>query len=190
MQPVVDQVSDQVPHFLGLALARCLWLAVCVAAYRLACGANVIYWFGSKENSMFHSFLFFDRTGADAMHFYNRTPGGEIERMMTNGQSPMKDQLEQGSEDRILYACLRIGETRIMASDSMVGQPYEGMKGFSLSLSYPTAIEAERMFELLADCGTVTMPLADTFWSESFGMLVDRFGRPWMLSGGAAKTMS
>jgi len=59
-----------------------------------------------------------------------------------------------------------------------------------LCLSYPTATEAKRVFDLLADGGKVTMPLADTFWSEAFGMLVDRFGTPWMLSGGAAKSMA
>jgi uncharacterized glyoxalase superfamily protein PhnB len=32
--------------------------------------------------------------------------------------------------------------------------------------------------------------MADTFWSEAFGTLVDRFGTPWMLSGGAAKNMA
>ncbi len=136
------------------------------------------------------SYVFFDGTCADAMHFYQQTLGGEIEMMMTHGQSPMKDQVPEGSEDRILHACLRIGAMRLMASDSMVGQPYEGMKNFALSLSYPTADEAKLTFDRLAEGGKVTMPLADTFWSEAFGMLTDRFGTPWMLSGGAAKSLA
>ena len=28
------------------------------------------------------------------------------------------------------------------------------------------------------------MPYEKTFWVESFGMLVDRFGTPWMINGG------
>ncbi len=67
------------------------------------------------------SYVFFDGTCADAMNFYQQTLGGEIEMMMTQGQSPMKDQVPVGSEDRILHACLRIGDMRLMASDSMVG---------------------------------------------------------------------
>ncbi len=136
------------------------------------------------------SYLFFDGTCADAMHFYQQTLGGEIEMMMTHGQSPMKDQMPEGSEDRILHASLRIGSMRLLASDSMVGQPYEGMKNFALSLSYPTADEAKLAFDRLAVGGKVTMPLTDTFWTEAFGMLTDRFGTPWMLSGGAAKSMA
>jgi len=69
-----------------------------------------------------------------------------------------------------------------MASDSMVGHPYEGMKGFSLSLVYPTTADAQRVFDALAQGGRVTMPLQKTFWAKAFGMLVDRFGTPWMIN--------
>ncbi|MEN9397655.1 MAG: hypothetical protein RLZ81_2185 [Pseudomonadota bacterium] len=75
-------------------------------------------------------------------------------------------------------------------ADAMVGQPYEGMKGFSLSLSYPTVDEAKRTFDRLAAGAKVTMPLTATFWSDAFGMLVDRFGTPWMVSGGSARSMA
>ena len=29
------------------------------------------------------------------------------------------------------------------------------------------------------------MPMQKTFWVEIFGMLVDRYGKPWMVNGGA-----
>jgi PhnB protein len=54
------------------------------------------------------------------------------------------------------------------------------MKGFSLSLVYSTVAEAQRIFNALADGGRVTMPFDKTFWAKGFGMLVDRFGTPWM----------
>jgi PhnB protein len=34
----------------------------------------------------------------------------------------------------------------------------------------------------------VTMPMNKTFWAEGFGMLVDRFGTPWMVNGGMIAT--
>jgi PhnB protein len=34
----------------------------------------------------------------------------------------------------------------------------------------------------------VNMPMQKTFWAESFGMLVDRFGTPWMVGGGMQPT--
>lgn len=27
------------------------------------------------------------------------------------------------------------------------------------------------------------MPMSKTFWAEAFGMLVDRFGTPWVVNG-------
>jgi PhnB protein len=57
------------------------------------------------------------------------------------------------------------------------------MNGFSVSIVYPTAAEAKRVFEALAKGGQVIMPLDKSFWAEAFGMLVDRFGTPWMING-------
>jgi PhnB protein len=58
------------------------------------------------------------------------------------------------------------------------------MNGFSLSLIYPNADEAKRVFNALADGGKVTMPVTKTFWADAYGMLTDRFGTPWMVGGG------
>ena len=131
------------------------------------------------------TYLFFDGNCADAMRFYERTLGGKLQ-LMTHGDSPMAAQTPPGSANRIMHARLELDGRLLMASDSMVGQPYEGMKGFSLSLIYPTVAEAQRIFAALADGGQVTMPIAKTFWAEAFGMLVDRFGTPWMVNGGMA----
>jgi PhnB protein len=133
--------------------------------------------------SQLNAYLFFDGTCADAMRFYERTLGGKLEMMLTHAESPMADKTPPGSADRIMHARLAIDGGALMASDSMAGQPYGGMKGFSLSLIYPTVADAKRVFNALAAGGQVTMPIEKTFWAEAFGMLVDRFGTPWMISG-------
>jgi PhnB protein len=133
--------------------------------------------------SQLNAYLFFDGTCADAMRFYERTLGGKLEMMLTHAESPMADKAPPGSADRIMHARLAIDGGALMASDSMAGQPYGGMKGFSLSLIYPTVADAKRVFNALAAGGQVTMPIEKTFWAEAFGTLVDRFGTPWMISG-------
>ena len=50
--------------------------------------------------------------------------------------------------------------------------------------------EAKRVFEALADGGEVTQPIGETFWSPAFGMCVDRFGTPWMVSAEAPTQQS
>lgn len=130
------------------------------------------------------SYIFFDGNCAEAMRFYERTLGGKIEMMLTGAEAPESEKMPPGTENQIMHASLALPDGgRLMASDSM-GQPYEGMKGFALSLNYPDVAQARRVFDALSEGGTVTMPLGKTFWAEAFGMLTDRFGTPWMVGGG------
>jgi PhnB protein len=133
-------------------------------------------------------YLTFNGNCADAMRFYERTLNGKLEMLMTHAESPMAAQAPPGSADRIMHARLVIDGRVLMASDSMVGQPYEGMKGFSLSLIYPTVADAQRVFDALAKGGQVHMSLQKMFWAEALGMLVDRFGTPWVINGGMASS--
>jgi len=131
-------------------------------------------------------YLFFDGNCAEAMRFYQRTLGGEL-TMMTNAESPAAAHTPPADANRIMHARLAFDGRTLMASDWMTGRPYEGKKGFSLAVAYPTVAEAKRVFEALAQGGQITMPFDKTFWAEGFGMLVDRFGTHWMVNGNLAQ---
>ena len=135
------------------------------------------------------SYLFFNGNCAEAMRFYEKTLGGKLEKMMTYGDSPEPEAGPPGSKGQIMHACLVLDGRMLMASDDPSGGAAKGMSGFALSLNYPTAAEARRVFDALADGGTVMMPMAETFWTEIFGMVTDRFGTPWMVGGGQQKTV-
>ena len=134
--------------------------------------------------SQLDTYLFFDGTCAEAMRFYEKALGGKIEMMMTQAEAPPSAGVPPGSPDRILHASLKLGDRILMASDSMPGEQDHGMHGFALSLSYGTPAEGKKVFDTLSAGGKVTMPMGPTFWVESFGMLDDRFGASWMVSGG------
>lgn len=129
------------------------------------------------------AYLTFNGNCAEAMRFYERALGGRLETLMTHAESPLADQTPPGSGDRILHARLVVDGRALMASDSPARQPYEGMHGFSLSLNYTDLGEARRVFDALSAGGRVNMPLQKVFWADAFGMLVDRFGTPWMING-------
>lgn len=133
------------------------------------------------------AYLFFQGTCAEAMRFYEKTLGGKIEMMMTHAEMPTPPGAPPpppGGADLVMHARLALDGRHLMASDWMGDQPYEGMHGFSLSLVYSSVAEANKVFAALAEGGKVTMPMQKTFWVEIFGMLVDRFGTPWMINGG------
>jgi PhnB protein len=67
---------------------------------------------------------------------------------------------------------------------------YESPRGFSLSLQITSTTDAERIFRELGKDGRVVMALEKTFWAERFGMLVDRFGMPWLINCEAAQSPS
>lgn len=126
-------------------------------------------------------YLMFDGTCREAMQTYERILGGKMQAMMTFAEAPPSAQMPPGSEDRIMHACLAYDGGVLMASDCMRGMQHERMQGMVVALSYPDAASARRTFAALADGGHQIMPIAKTFWSEAYGMLVDRFGTPWMV---------
>ncbi|RYF83930.1 MAG: VOC family protein [Comamonadaceae bacterium] len=136
--------------------------------------------------SPINAYLTFDGNAAQAMRFYEQVLNGKLEMMMTMGEMPGGEgqKMPADQQQRIMHAALSFGGGMLMASDTMCDSaPYEGMKGFGVAVSLPSAAEAKRVFDAFADGGTVQMPLEPTFWAEVFGMVVDRFGTPWLVNG-------
>lgn len=129
-------------------------------------------------------YLAFNGNCREAMEFYERLLGGEITIMMSGADSPMAAQIPPESAHRILHARLQFKDGgRLFAGDAPEHFPYGGQKGVTISLTYDTTAEGERVFNGLADGGTVTMPWGPTFWAKMFGMVTDRFGTSWMVNG-------
>jgi len=130
-------------------------------------------------------YLAFNGTCSDAMRFYERTLflGAKIE-MMSGADSPMAATIPPEHAHRILHARLRFDDgSYIYAGDTPVHVPYDGLKGVTLTMNYPSAAEAERVFNALSKEGRITMPLQPMFWAKSAGMLTDKFGTPWTING-------
>ncbi|GAB1578821.1 MULTISPECIES: VOC family protein [Bordetella] len=129
-------------------------------------------------------YLSFDGQCAEAMRFYERTLGGRVEAMVPYSQAPAGTEVPAGMAERIMHARLSLDGQTLMASDIAGEQPYQGQQGVSLALVFPTVSDATRVFNSLAEGGTITMPLQKTFWAEAFGALTDRYGTSWLINGG------
>ena len=134
--------------------------------------------------NQFIPYLGFDGNCRDAMRHYETVLRGRIEIMMSGGESPMADQMPKEFADRIMHACLVMPDGGMLyAGDAPANVPYEGVKGVSITLNFDTVAEAERVFAGLAEGGQVTMPMGPAFWAQRFGMLIDKFGVPWIING-------
>jgi len=135
------------------------------------------------QKSIIQPYLWLEGRCEEAIEFYKRALGAEVQMMMRFKDNPEKNAgcaPPPGSENKIMHAQVRIGQTVIMMGDARCsGQPK--FDGFSLSLSLPTADEVVKTFAALSEGGQVQMPLDKTFFTEMFGMVVDRFGVFWMV---------
>ena len=128
------------------------------------------------------TYLNFNGDCEDAFRFYATVFGGEIIELMRFEGSPAAEHVPADWHGKVMHVGLTIGDEILMGSDGMP-ERYDPPQGFAVSLQLdnePT--EAERLFNALADSGTVTMPFTETFWALRFGMVTDRFGTPWMIN--------
>jgi len=137
-------------------------------------------------------YLSFAGTTREAFGFYAKALGASIEAMLSYDDMPKPpagDEVGCGEGgppkgDGIMHASLLLpGGARVFAGDTPPGMTYEGMKGVMLALQYDTVDQAHSAFHALSQGGQVTMPLAETFWAKTFGMLTDRFGVSWAVNG-------
>ena len=128
-------------------------------------------------------YLFFGGRCEEALEFYRKALGAEVEMLMRYNQAPMEmppGAIAPGFETKVMHTTFRVRGAALMASDGRDEQSKS--VGCHLALSVPTEADAQRAFDGLADGGVVEMPLGKTFWSPRFGMLTDRFGIGWMVS--------
>jgi PhnB protein len=116
-----------------------------------------------------------------AFKFYEQCLGAQPGAIFRYAGSPMAGQVPPDWSDKVMHGSLTVGGQAIMAADVMPEQ-YEEPKGFSLSLQMKSVEDAERIFRELATEGRVVMQLEKTFWADRFGMVVDRFGIPWLVN--------
>lgn len=116
-----------------------------------------------------------------AFKFYEECLDAKLGAIFRYAGTSMADKVPADWQNKVMHGSLVIGEQVVMGGD-VAPDRYEKPQGFSLSLQIQTTTQAERIFHLLAKDGTVVMPLEKTFWAARFGVLVDRFGIPWLIN--------
>jgi PhnB protein len=130
-------------------------------------------------------YLSFKDNAREAMEFYRTVFGGKLQsstfKEFNASQDPSEDNL-------IMHSQLEADNgITIMASDTPNRMEYRPGNNMSMSLSGDNDAELRGYFEKLSADGTVTMPLEKAIWGDSFGMLIDKFGIPWLVNIAAPK---
>ena len=126
-------------------------------------------------------YLYYDSNCEAAFKFYEKTLGARIEVLMRNEEGPAEMQTAPERKKNIMHGRISIDGQVLMASDSPPDR-FHKPQGFSVSLTIHDLADAERKFNALSEGGSLNMPFSETFFAKGFGMCVDQFGIPWMVS--------
>lgn len=129
----------------------------------------------------FRPYLFFGNNCRDAFTRYQEIFGGEL-TLMTMKDAPSDEPTPPEMADVIIHAALTIGDDLLMASEDPTTDSFGPVQGMMVSYDAADEQDAKRVFDALAEGGTVTQELIPTFFSTAFGMCTDRFGTPWMVT--------
>ncbi|MGH8635596.1 MAG: VOC family protein [Burkholderiales bacterium] len=131
-------------------------------------------------------YLMFEGRTEEALEFYRKALGAEVQMLMRYKESPEPAKCPDGSAppgEKVMHSAVKIGDSLLMASDGFcTGKP--SFAGFSLSYPAKDEADAKRRFDALAAGGKVQMPLSETFFAKAFGMVADKFGLSWMVIAG------
>ena len=132
----------------------------------------------------FDPYLFFGGNCREAFTRYEEIFGGELQ-LITMADTPDGEDVPADQADLILHAALTRDGRMLMGSDDPTTDDFGPVQGMMVSYSASDADDARTVFDALAEGGSVNQALTETFFSPAFGMCVDRFGTPWMVSAAA-----
>ncbi len=132
------------------------------------------------------TYLNFTGNCEEALAFYQKVFDAPAPVIMRFHEMPPEPGFTIPEEARnwVLHAQMQVGDDWMYFSDACPGQPFNGTVGdrVFVTLEKIDVAAAARLYARLQEGGDIVMPLAETFWSPAFAMLVDKFGIKWMIS--------
>jgi len=122
------------------------------------------------------TYLAFPGCCAEALEAYATWMGGRVTEINRRG-----DAGPDGWQDKCIHATWIVDSAVVFGCDLPPGQ-FQAAQGTSLSWNTSDIAEARRVFDLLADGGTISVPFGPAPWSDGYGCCTDRFGIPWQVN--------
>lgn len=127
-------------------------------------------------------YLSFNGNCDEAFRFYVERLGATRGLMHPYANSPMAATVPSEWATKIMHGSITLGGITICGADVSPVGVFEEPRGFRILLEAEDPADVQRLYDALSENATIEMPLQETFWSASFGVLRDQFGIPWTLS--------
>ena len=128
-------------------------------------------------------FINFDGNCREAAEFYAKVFKSKVHNLMTYADAPPDpaNPVPEADRDRVMYAGIPMGGMTVMLMDMPSGTPLVVGDNINPTVSVDDKAEVERIFNELKEDGEVYMELQQTFFSELYGAVKDRFGIIWQI---------
>lgn len=125
------------------------------------------------------TYLTFNGNCREAMEFYQKCLGGELE-FQTLEDTPKAKKFPDGFKDYVVQAALKKDNMLLMGTD-MVDKKLVRGNSISILLDASNEDQAKEYYQKLKEGSVKTYPLTETYWGDLFGGLVDKYGNEWLL---------
>jgi PhnB protein len=132
-----------------------------------------------------NTYIRFNGNCRAAVEYYAEVLGCQLQSIMTFGQFHNDSDFPMSVEakNQVMHTFLNIKGQDVMFSDCPPGMPVTLGDNFSLAYSTKDKDEITRIFNCLKDDGgQVFMDLCETFWSDLYGSITDKFGINWQFT--------
>jgi PhnB protein len=127
--------------------------------------------------------IVFDGQAEAAFNYYKSIFGGEFKSFQRLKDIPNAPPMPDDEAEKILHVSLPVGKALIMGMDMPKSRgALNAGNNFMVALDTESEEETTRLFNSLADGGSVSIPVGHQFWGAFFGMVTDKFGISWMIS--------
>jgi PhnB protein len=130
-------------------------------------------------------YLNFPGNTEEAFNFYKKVFGGDFFGGVNRFKdAPGMENLSASDKEKVMHVGLKMGDNNyLMATDALESMGHKITFGNNcyISIDAESREEADKLFKGLSEGGKVEMPMADQFWGDYFGSLVDKFGVQWMV---------
>ena len=127
-------------------------------------------------------YIIFDNKCEEALNFYANAMGGKVLNIIRYGDMPGDTPMSDADKKKVMHSNFEAEGVKFMASDAGMGASAGSGGQVHLSLHFEDGGQQQKVFDALSQGGTVKMPLQDTFWGATFGMLTDKYGVNWMFN--------
>jgi len=130
-------------------------------------------------------YLNFPGNTEEAFNFYKKIFGGDFTGGINRFKDiPNADKLSAADREKVMHIGLKMGsDNYLMATDALQSMGHNVTFGnnYYICIDAESKEEADKLFKGLSEGGKIEMPMADQFWGDYFGSLVDKFSVQWMV---------